>query len=322
MHQTGVNVPDSTTFWNIVKTFAEANGFTTDRFTDLSGTNPDIEWLAHKGDLYFSIATYPTEGSGSDPGGHVHAWMNTGYSSAAAYNAQPGAAPSAVITGGITYPLTTYDLHTGDNYLYIVVQTSTPGVFRHIWLCEVDKLGMTYDGGQLGAGTLQQISTSSTNFPYAVNHRKPLEYTNSYSSGNTRFRFADGANTSAVNNWLHCGNTASGTHRLEGAIGSARHLAGSPFSWYLEERAVWTLGRKTTDLVIPVFVSTVSGKLSLAGIVKDVLNMSIQNYVPRQLVNVDGVDYRVYPIVSKTDSWDVNGSATQSSGYRGLAYKV
>jgi hypothetical protein len=281
-------------------TFAVTNGWTSTACT--SG------YALSKGQVVVGVASDSDEifGRGATAVNAGAAWNAQTNNSGWTHSANLGVGP---FTAYHFYSLT----ESGKELLAAVVEISS-GVFRHFLICDLIKYG-TWTGGPYTNSTYHNTGTPDRqNYPWASYHR----YINDASQGNSPAGGAfwcdvDGLTNNWILEWVYNDYTAS-------TRGPGIQRGNGIENWFMD--AGWQRWNLRTPLMpAEVWVNRPSSLRSLAGRIPAFRHCNIRNHTPGEIITIGGSDFQLWPIVSRTDSWNNYGSTVPSSGYMGYAYK-
>lgn len=282
-------------------TFAGANGWTV---TNVAGGGQHFG----KGGIEFGIAATGTA---------IATRGCNGTAAGSAFDAQPNnSGQSHTMTTGAG-PFTSYTVYSsaesGAEQLHLVIELSS-GVFRHWTSGQLVKYG-TWTGGQYtDSMQLDQSNLFYQNYPYQGQHRYLFDTDgNTIAHGQVRADI-DGA----TNNWL-----------LFNPAWAANHATGDIRRGGMHGSLVNSVGYQRWNLLTPLFpieiaVCRPSNLYSLAGRIPNMRSVSMRNLTPGQVLTIGGVDWQCWPLISRTDVWDVFSSGPiyiPSSAYMGIAIK-
>lgn len=237
----------------------------------------------------------------------------TGYSGAAAYNAQPGAAPSADCTININAvgPYLAYHFFGTNQYLHVAIE-STSGVFSHFFIGQLQKAG-AFTGGFYCTGTNWNYTTSYSNSPESAYHDYGFDRGNTQSANYSVLRADIDAKT---NNWMRFNPTSSWNGNY--ARGGVRVSSMSDSGF---DTGVINYNQLTPLWPIHLFVDRPSSFYSYAGVVQDLRIINMQNYAAGDQITIGSDNYLVFPCKQKTTVTG-DGTTNPSSGNYGWAFRI
>ncbi len=280
-----------------LETFAAANGWTVNTVT---GGKVFI-----KGTIVVGVATDSDE---------IFARGAITYNSGAAWNAQTNAAAASVAINLTAGPFTAYHFFVGaeggKDYLHVVVEISA-ATFRHLVFGSLIQSG-SYTGGTYVDGVRWSTSTSHQNIPDSAEHSTIMDAPSTVGNGHV---WCD--HDSKTNNW-----------QREGAYNdySTSKFIGNDRGFGILDVPRGTIGYQRYNLRTPLwpaqcFVNRASSLRSLIGRIPDFRLVQLKQFTPGDTLSIGGVDWMLFPMCARTDSWGSTSSSIQSSGYYGYGYR-
>jgi hypothetical protein len=300
-YETGT-ATDTTDLIDKLIAFATTNGWTVN--TPASGR------VFTKGGLFFGlqwgVSTVNVAGA-------------TGYNAGAAWNAQPGASGTQPLSNDMAGPFNSYHFFTdtAPDYLHVVVE-KTPGVYKHFMFGQLVKHG-TFTGGEyIGAVYWHPTNVSSVvtpNYPNNTYHALPFDGAASNAPAANRSSVRADID-SKTDNWMlfQSANSYNGNH-AKGAIRASTILEA------LQERTPNQFNQITPLLPMMIAAERPSTVTSPLGYVPDMRLVNVSNIDPGAVVTIAGIEWLVFPLIQKTQTFNVSGSTVPSSGTYGFAYR-
>lgn len=238
-------------------------------------------------------------------------WMKgaTGFSSAAAWDAQPGADTNTQKSRHMPGSFAAYHFFAANDYLHVVVEVD-PGLYRHLNAGEIAK-SSAYTGGQYSAC----VSMAATG-----------EFRSGLFGNILSGSFSEYVETPALklnfdgfDAWRHFTGDAlsSGSPPY---VRSSDHMGGAApvqYQWFID----WynkctpnTLNGLSVFAPIYLFVDRASSMMSPLGYVRDLRTLNISAFDPGQTVTIGADQWLIFPASAK-------GSGTYGTGNFGYAYK-
>lgn len=232
----------------------------------------------------------------------------TGWSSGAAYGAQPGAGTSISIDA-LSVPWTAYHFFGTSEYLHVAIEYAA-GLYRHLHIGRADKRGIVYTGGAY-YGVVDWTSVSPSDDAYSSFGTTSLH--NNYQKGNTsRLRVdIDGG----VSRWVPF-ESGPGYPRIrcnQRWLGSQACVMFSRSPNQMSGRAV--LGQLEFQCERP------GGLYSPVGVAPDLRLVNLANYAPGDSITLGTDTWRVFPQVKREASASLSVYAG-TSRLLGYAYRV
>lgn len=285
-----------------LETFIAANGWTVGAATT--------------GKVYYNAAVAVYCGVNWDTS-NVYLLGCTGYNAAAAWNAQTGAATAVgqALSNDMAGPYTAYHFFVTANYIHVVVEVSS-GKYKHFVIGRLQKTGSYTGGDYYGAVYWNMTGGTITNYPDSGSHLYLWDALGQGSSTGTVFRNGlhadiDGKTT----NWMRFYGITLSTNYAHGVLRSSGIIDG-----------LFDLGANSYNAItplwpIPITVDRGSNQTSIAGVVEDMRIVNMQSLAPGQVMTIGSDEWLCFPVIQKTDTWNVSGSLIPSSGYYGYAYR-
>lgn len=218
-------------------------------------------------------------------------------------------------TNDVTGPYQAYNLFGGTGlsgpYLHAVIETQ-PGLFRHLGLGMINKLGAVATG-VYAHGTWHELWDSWRNDPWSPFHRYPFDDAG-YGMGDTWGRASTAIRADAdAQTWRYArdsqggGTTARCGYRSQysGNAAYAMAVGNSTVNGIVPLRPIVVDARRTGDFFSPL------------GYVPDVRFVHLRGVAVRQVLTRGADQWMVFPIVRK------NGpGGEQNSGDFGMAYRI
>jgi hypothetical protein len=239
-----------------------------------------------------------------------------GYSSGAAYDAQPNAAVPRVRVNLGAGPYTAYHLFSGTelgaSYIHCVVEIST-NIFRHLTFGSLVKNGTFTGGTYIGGVWWDTGGFNVSNNPWHSNHSVICDCDTSQSGGNTAANDHVWADfDSKANNWVPIANSLADTfgNGSMRAGGMSQHI---PSLGY----ARWNL----RNILIPLHyhVNRAGSQRSRIGRIPDMRGLGLHNLTPGEEFTVGSDTWKAFPIAARHATGQAAG--VTSSGTLGYAYK-
>lgn len=231
-------------------------------------------------------------------------------SAGVAWNAQPNN-PGGSVTcnvGAGPYPAYHFysDTEAGAERLYAAIEIAS-GVFRHILICRLVKIG-TWTGGTYIAATFHNNSTPWVDNKDYDGHNYLAD---SIGSSNVHLHCdADGR----VNSWSLAVST--GSTSVTGFHGNYRT---SGLGWNSLQVGHARFSLRTILQPIMLFQIRPSGLKSIVGYIPNLRGVNMELYPVGFLDNIGGDDWRMWPNTLRTDNNGSVGTTTPSSGWYGYA---
>lgn len=218
-------------------------------------------------------------------------------------------------TNDVTGPFQAHNLFGGTGasgpYLHAVIETQ-PGLFRHLGLGMINKLGAV-STGVYAHGTWHELGVSWRNDPWAPYHRYPFDDYGywigggAYGGAGTAIRADADAQT-----WRYASDSPSGNtarcgyrHQAAGNASYAMEIGNSEVNGITPLRPVIVDARRTGNFFSPL------------GYVPDVRFVHLRGIAIRQILTRGADQWMVFPVVRK------NGpGGEQNSGDFGMAYRI
>jgi hypothetical protein len=239
----------------------------------------------------------------------------TGYSGAAAWNAQPGAATVTDILDLGAGPYTAYHFYLGDEdgyeYVHVSVEISA-NIFRHWTIGQLVPSG-TYDGGVYCDST-EGDASAIFSIPFADygGVRHICDATNSTKLTGHLWVDYDGK---ASPNWAIMKQPASLASDDDMAFGSGRGDGLWASYWPTQDQS-WNL--RTALFPCEYFVARASGLASPVGRIPNLRFVSMRNFDPGEIVSYGGQQWQVFPVFQRHLTQP--GTGILSSGLYGYAH--
>jgi hypothetical protein len=234
------------------------------------------------------------------------------YNSGAAWNAQDNNSGQTLAINLGTGPFTAYHFflgaEDGNDYFHGVVEVSA-NIFNHFAFGRLVRSG-TYDGGVYVEGTRWSTSSNQAGNPNSASH-----ITIADANGTTAGKHLWIDHDSKTNNWQSgVSSTAATSYLGNGRNGGMLNvqLINIGFQRYNMRTPLWPA---------QLFVRRASSLISLAGRLPDFRHVSIENFVPGDIITIGGVDWMLFPIRQKTDTASHTSATPQNSYYQGYAYR-
>lgn len=297
-----------------IRLFLSAQGWTIDKWVPAS-SGYDAELYVHKGtEVYISMETAVQSGLQYYLGVNqvidrpaINTYINTGFNTGNAVDAQPGGSGQEIQTDWLLAPIDTYWFFEDDYYLHVVCET-VPGTYAHFGFGQLNKLG-TYNYGVYAHGTRWNHFTSYIDAWNNAQHNLPFD--------------RDSTNITHCSRILHDVEGVNkeydfyaGGQDLNRAIGPGR---GGP------QMDMWVIPANDFNGLVtlcPSWVHTgaASGLWRPVGQVPDYRMVNIKSLVPGSTLSIGGDTWYVFPAVVKKDPAD-NTDDLINSGWLGAAYK-
>jgi len=308
--------------------FAVTTGWTVDNFKP-HATTPEL--YLHNADGFYSFGML----AGYDSSVRsliIHG--NTGYSTGAAFNAQPGNSRqnqgfhTATSYNGthvteIAGPFLTYDFFGTAQYLHVVVQIGAAR-FRHFGIGMLNKEGV-WNGGQYVFGTLR--SRTSPNYP----HGDQIWGVCAPGSNQARYSAvirAEGiAGETRTPWWLGASrnDTAGATVRGAGHCGTSSYTLNQSHPDSLQiYTSLSVFGQVLAPVPNSVLVYGLDKIWRRLGTLPDCTQCRMDGITPRTILKISGEEWMIIP----PTTWRANAGSgpdsknDDSSGEAGVAYKV
>jgi len=244
----------------------------------------------------------------------------TGYNSAAAWNAQPGAPVNTMQaqSNDMAGPYSAYHFFVTTDYIHVVVEVSA-GKFKHLVIGILAKCGAFTGGQYYGAVYWYMTGSTITNYPESSSHLYLWDAAGlgMGGTGSAGYRQAVRADIDTkTNNWMQFNALTMSTNYAHGVLRGNGFIQGL---WYSGPNSFNGLSPLHP---IPVPVDRGSNQTSVLGYVKDMRIVNLQSLSPGQTVTIGSDQWLCFPVIQKTDVYNVSGSLIPSSGYYGYAYRM
>lgn len=234
------------------------------------------------------------------------------YNSGTAWNAQDNNSGQTLDINLGAGPFTAYHFFIGaedsNDYFHGVIEISA-NVFRHFVFGRLVRSG-TYDGGVYVEGVRWSTASQAPGNPNSASH-----ITIADANGTTAGSHLWIDHDSKTNNWqMGVASTASTAYQGNGRSSGMIDIQ------------LLTIRNQRYNLRTPLwpaqlFVRRASSLLSLAGRLPDFRHVSIENFVPGDIITIGGVDWMLFPVCQKTDTASHNNASPPNSYYQGYAYR-
>lgn len=286
-------------------TFAATNGWTVTSLGVGNGT------LFNKGGVYVGLNMTGTSNEVSLRGG-------TG--SGAAWNSLTNNPGYSVVVNCGAGPFVAYHLFAGEEngseYLHTVVEFAS-GRYRHFTFGDLIKHG-SYTGGTYVDGVWWNSIASWINSPNAQQHEVICDANAQFGvSGGNAHVYADFDSKS--NNWVHIYET-SNIDTTTAGCGSVRS---SGINQIFPNHAYARFNLRNLTAPLTYFANRGSSQRSPLGRIPNMRQVGMLNLEPGAILAIGGDEWKVFPIVQRTETWDGGSSVViESSGPYGYAYKM
>lgn len=242
-----------------------------------------------------------------------------GYSSGAAYSAQPGATSHTARVNDCAGPFKAYYFFAGPGYIHVVVERST-NLFKHFMFGELEKAG-SYTGGHYFDASYHDMTEygptqKNPNFPDGSAHRYLFDSWGVSSPFYGTLRLDYDGRTS---NWLSRGSQAANGTDNNAYKSVVRYNYSRYWPFYYDSPSLFN--QRTVLIPVDVFVGRGANLFSPVGSVKDFRFLNIKNFTPGEILTLGSDEWYVFPHISKTATWDNSSSSVPSSGNYGYAYR-
>ena len=284
----------------IISTFAQAQGWTQDRASNISVDDDDL--LLSKGSLFFSMLSEKNSN-------RINIKGNTGFDNLQTWDNQPGASSFHDQANLMTGPFTQYYLYapsSGPDYIHCVVEISA-GLFTHIVFGELNKFG-TYTGGAYFGALHWNNSQGNINNGGSTLHSVLFDYQSD------DFNTANGGVRADVDLKTWSRFTFDGAQTPNRAFGGAR----GGLEDGLIDRTPNEYNMLNPTIPITVAVERTLNAYSPVGSVPDLREINIGDLVPGEELTIGGDTWQVFPYKSKNPG---AGLTDFNSGQFAYAYK-
>lgn len=289
-----------------LSTFAQANGWTENKFVAGSGDGSSSETYLSKGVTFVIFDAQLTGGNNIYHGvsqaldhPHLDVYVATGFNGAFAINAQPGTS-AHVETNWLLPSMTAFHFFTDptEEYLHVVVET-TANEFRHIHVGLLDKVG-AYDGGQYNQGTGWSQTSTTIDDPVDFQHGVPWTKTGNGAGFHQYVR----ANVDGVE-W----KLSNASDTTSAWVPPLRHagqgeLLDNFFDMNTPNNRNAQPNRFNSTVVlfpIPVYISRSATQRAPIGKPFDLRVANIKNISPSSTITFGGDEWLIFPFVEKKD---------------------
>jgi hypothetical protein len=297
-YETGISSSPADLFAKL-QTFLNANGWVVQ-----PATTGIVVWNGSGAQIFAGINATATS------------WQTRGclgYNADASFNAQPN-------NSGITHtvnlgagPFTAYHFYIGDEggfeYIHVTVEV-IGGVYRHWALGQLVPFGVVQGGIYCDSTNLVDDAVNRNN-PDSGNHRYICDALNGSTTSTAHIHVDyDGKS----NNWQPV--AGAGTINADQCVGSMR------VSGLLA--AMQTIGYQRWNLRTPLwpliyFANRPSSLRSAIGRVPNLRQVSLNNFVPGDIVSIGGENWQVFPVFQRQSGTVAN--TVVSSGLYGYAHR-
>lgn len=293
----------------------------------------NTSWLVLQvGDNYFSLLASLSAGSIYDKGNFIYGCMCKGFNAGADWQNQPGTSyktdysTSNTACNQLLGPFTSYRIFSGPTFIHVVIETS-PGVFSHIAMGQVNKYGSYVGGGYISMSnwyTDPQVSSNVANTPDSGNHAYLFDTGSGSSQENISIIFRADVDAKSYF-YSYKGQWTGSTNLVTGLI---RGFNPDTSIVPIEIPNSLPMARTPNDfnLVTPLlhsvlYVSRGAGLYSPVGEVPEFRVINMKNYNAGDIVTLGADEWVVIPAKSKTLTWNNSPSQVPSSANYGYAFK-
>jgi hypothetical protein len=268
-----------------IKTFAVASGWS----LNLWATDGD-GWRLHlkKGDQYVNLRSTLTNPTYTQNTGH-HIWLggSDGFDAGDAWNAQPGASPSALLRD-MAGPYAAYHFFANGDSFFLVVEQVT-GTFRHAGWGLITKTGLAPAQSGAHVGAVYELPTGLNTDSQGHSYYFDAGQLSNPPGYRSHLR----ADVDGVLGWVPMTGNVSSTPRC---LGPCRNKG------LLEDLMVCqpnTFNEATAFFPMVLAVSRASSYWSIVGYPPDIALCDITNYADGQEVAVGADTWKLFPWSSR-----------------------